>query len=83
MILISSRPIKMRTLIDIPEKQIATLSHLCQEQGLSRTELIRRAITAYINQQKNADVNAFGLWKQETKKLKEGLQYQQELRDEW
>lgn len=73
----------MRTLIDIPEKQIATLSRLCREQGLSRTELIRRAITTYINQQKNTDINAFGLWKQGTKKQKDGLQYQQELRDEW
>ncbi|MDX2503438.1 MAG: ribbon-helix-helix domain-containing protein [Gammaproteobacteria bacterium] len=73
----------MRTLIDIPDKQVTELSLLCQEQGLSRAELIRRAITAYINQQKKTEINAFGLWKQEVQEPKDGLQYQQELRNEW
>ncbi|MCU7834419.1 MAG: ribbon-helix-helix domain-containing protein [gamma proteobacterium symbiont of Taylorina sp.] len=73
----------MRTLVDIPEQQISELSLLCREQKLSRAELIRRAITAYIGQQNKKESNAFGLWKKENQQTKDGLQYQQELRHEW
>ena len=73
----------MRTLIDIPEQQIKELSNLCQTQGLSRAEAIRRAITAYISHHKKKDTDAFGLWKQKNQPTEEGLQYQQKLRDEW
>lgn len=73
----------MRTLIDIPEQQIKELKNLCQAQGLSRAEIIRRAITVYISQHQKKDSDAFGLWKQKNQTTEDGLQYQKKLRDEW
>jgi metal-responsive CopG/Arc/MetJ family transcriptional regulator len=73
----------MRTLIDIPEQQIADLSILCQEQGVSRAELIRRAINSYLIKYKPKEANSFGLWKKENEHIEDGLDYQQKLRNEW
>lgn len=73
----------MRTLVDIPEQQITDLSVLCQNQGVSRAELIRRAISSYLLQHKPEEVDSFGLWKAENKTSEDGLKYQQKLRNEW
>ena len=73
----------MRTLVDIPEQQITDLSLLCKTQGLSRAELIRRAISSYLMQYKPEEVNSFGLWKAENKQTEDGLIYQEKLRNEW
>ena len=73
----------MRTLIDIPDLQIEELKTLCQAQGLSRAELIRRAIAVYIRQHQQKEVDGFGLWKQNGQHTEDGLQYQKKLRDEW
>ncbi len=73
----------MKTLIDIPEQQINELKNLCQSQGLSRAEIIRRAISVYIEQHKSQDADAFGLWKHKNPQTDDGLQYQKSLRDEW
>jgi hypothetical protein len=70
----------MRTLIDIPDKQIDALTMLCTTKKISRAELIRQAITAYVESNKPATVDAFGLWKD--KKI-DGLAYQEEARSEW
>ena len=35
----------MRTLVDIPERQITALANICANQRLSRAEAIRQAIT--------------------------------------
>lgn len=73
----------MRTLVDIPEQLITDLSLLCQDKGLSRAEIIRRAISDYLKQHQPKQVNSFGLWKTENAQITEGLAYQKKLRDEW
>ncbi len=73
----------MRTLIDLPEQQITDLKKLCETRGLSRAEIIRRAINSYLLQHKPKQVNSFGLWKSENKQTEDGLEYQQKMRNEW
>ncbi len=73
----------MRTLVDIPERQIMDLSLLCQTEGVSRAEIIRRAINSYLTQHKPKEINSFGLWKNENKISEDGLEYQKKLRNEW
>ena len=73
----------MRTLIDIPEQQIEELRSLCQRDGISRAELIRRAIAEYISQYRAKGNDAFGLWQQTGQEIEDGLEYQQQMRNEW
>ncbi|MDR3480398.1 MAG: ribbon-helix-helix domain-containing protein [Burkholderiaceae bacterium] len=70
----------MRTLIDIPDRQIEDLAMLCDAKQVSRAEIIRQAISAYIEQNKPSTVDAFGIWK--SKKV-DGLAYQEKMRAEW
>jgi hypothetical protein len=71
----------MRTLIDIPERQINALSAICMTKKLSRAEAVRQAIAAYIASHKSSADQAFGLWKGH--KRKDGLAYQKKVRSEW
>lgn len=70
----------MRFLADIPDADVEWLDALANEQGLSRAELVRRAVAAY-----RADVsgdavdNAFGIWKARDD-IGDGLKYQRRLR---
>ena len=70
----------MKTLVDIPEKQIHSLAELCDKYNISRAEAIRRAIDLFIKNNKTRPVDAFGAWKN---KSDDGLSYQEKLRDEW
>ena len=70
----------MRTLVDIPERQITALTSICANQGLSRAEAIRQAIALYIEENKSASDDAFGLW---SKEPRDGLSYQEQARSEW
>lgn len=70
----------MRTLIDIPDRQIKDLAIICEEQKLSRSEVIRQAIAVYIEKNKPVEVDVFGLWKD---KNVDGLVYQEQVRSEW
>lgn len=70
----------MRTLIDIPDEQINSLAVIAEAQKTSRSELVRRAIAAYIEQLKPTTVDAFGLWRNQKE---DGLTYQERLRSEW
>ena len=70
----------MRTLVDIPERQITELANICANQRLSRAEAIRQAITLYIEQNKPARDDAFGLWGKEPR---DGMTYQEQVRSEW
>lgn len=70
----------MRTLVDIPEQQIADLAALCESKGLSRAEIIRQAVAAYIARNKPRSDEAFGLWGE---RKVDGLAYQKKLRSEW
>lgn len=71
----------MRTLVDIPDKDLKTLTHLSKVRRVSRSELVRTAVSRYLAAQ-GPDVltDAFGLW---AKHAEDGLAYQQRMRDEW
>lgn len=70
----------MRTLIDIPDRQIDDLTAICKSENVSRAELIRQAISAYLEQKKPGIDEAFGLWKQNKV---DGLTYQEQARFAW
>ncbi|PNU18574.1 CopG family transcriptional regulator [Geothermobacter hydrogeniphilus] len=71
----------MRTIVDLPEPQIARLREMSDRQGLSRAELVRRAVAEYLaRHQGEGCEEAFGLWK---KRSTDALNYQDQLREEW
>ena len=71
----------MRTIVELPEQQIEALKSLSDKEGLSRAELMRRAVAEYLRLHHHEnDELAFGLWK---KRDEDGLDYQQQLRKEW
>jgi Zn-dependent peptidase ImmA (M78 family) len=74
----------MKTLIDIPDRQIHSLSDLCEKFSISRAEAIRRAIDLFVQNNEQSTVDVFGAWKDKGENEGEdGLTYQQQLRDEW
>lgn len=71
-----------RTLVGFSDRDIQALDALSEAKRVSRAELIRQAVTQYLEKFK-ADApsaDAFGLWAD--KKI-DGLAYQQRLREEW
>jgi metal-responsive CopG/Arc/MetJ family transcriptional regulator len=70
----------MRTLVDIPDRQIEDLAVICESRHISRAELIRQAIAVYIEQNKPSAADAFGIWKNTNV---DGLAYQEKMRSEW
>jgi hypothetical protein len=72
--------VKMRALVDIPDRQIDDLTVICETKKLSRAEAIRQAIAYYIERNKPGAVDAFGLWK--NRKV-DGMAYQEQVRSEW
>jgi metal-responsive CopG/Arc/MetJ family transcriptional regulator len=71
----------MRTLIDLPEAQVAALDHLSKTEKKSRAALIRQAIADYLAKRNTArQEDAFGLWG--NRKI-DGLEYQRRMRREW
>ena len=71
----------MRTIVELPDQQIEALKAISEREGLSRAELIRRAVAEYLaHHQRETDEAAFGLWK---KHDRDGLKYQQQMREEW
>lgn len=70
----------MRTIVDIPDKQLETLTAISRRKGLSRASAIRQAITDYLGANDPGPDEAFGLWGE---KKVDGLEYQRRLRTEW
>ena len=71
----------MRTLVDIPDRQIEELEVICKKNDLSRAEVVRRAIAAFIERNRASSTDqAFGLW---SKNAEDGLDYQTRMRSEW
>jgi metal-responsive CopG/Arc/MetJ family transcriptional regulator len=71
----------MRTLVDIPDQQIQDLAAVARHNKLSRAEIIRRAIAAYLAENKpKPKLHGFGLWKD---RAIDGVEYQQKMRAEW
>jgi len=84
----------MRVLVDIPDDQLSDLRVICAARKLSRAEVVRQAIAAYIVQNRPSREAAFGLWKGRAISLpddagspelmpEDGLAYQERLRSEW
>ena len=71
-----------RALAGLPEQDLRELDNLAEMQHTSRAELIRQAVTMYLDQVRPAKTvdDAFGLWK--NWKI-DGLDYQKALRAEW
>lgn len=73
----------MKTLIDIPDDQIAELAKIAKREKVSRAALVREAITELLNakRQKTQDAiaAAFGI----RPDMEDGLAYQERLRSEW
>jgi len=70
----------MRTLVDIPDRQIEELIRISKAEKVSRAEIIRQAVAAFIGMKKPDTVEAFGLWKEHEV---DGLAYQEQQRSEW
>jgi hypothetical protein len=71
----------MRTLVDIPEEDIGLLTKLSKASAVSRAELVRRAISEYLEAHRRAEkTEAFGLW---AGRGEDGLVFQERMRGEW
>jgi predicted transcriptional regulator len=72
----------MRTIIDLPDSQLAALRELEQRKKVSRAELIRQAVAQYVVRHAGAET-AFGAWKTPKRRPADGLAVQKKLRSEW
>ncbi|MGH8675867.1 MAG: CopG family transcriptional regulator [Burkholderiales bacterium] len=72
----------MRTIIDLPERQVDALERISRSRKLSRAELIRQAVERYLQEHLPARDEAFGLWKRAGLRV-DGLALQRRLRREW
>ncbi|MEO8103442.1 MAG: CopG family transcriptional regulator [Betaproteobacteria bacterium] len=72
----------MRTIIDLPESQLAALRELEQRKKVSRAELIRQAVAQYVVRHADSG-SAFGAWKKPKRRAVDGLALQTKLRAEW
>lgn len=71
----------MRTIVDIPEEQLAALARLCEQQKISRAEAVRRAVDRLLQDSvpKQREVG-FGIWKY---KRIDSRNFVEKLRSEW
>lgn len=71
----------MRTIVDLPDEQLAALAAVCEREGISRAEAVRRAVAEFTGQSlAGRDTSAFGLWK---RRRRPALAYERRLRSEW
>jgi Arc/MetJ-type ribon-helix-helix transcriptional regulator len=75
----------MRTIVDLTEEQIEQLRALCEREGISRAEAIRRGVdllvaerTDRLERRRKALEAAAGSWQGG-----DGLEYQLAIRREW
>ena len=77
-----------RTLVGFADQDLLTLDEISAAQHVSRAQVIRQAVSNYLEQFKSANAtdadkatdDAFGLWR--AKKM-DGLAFQNKLREEW
>ena len=72
----------MRTIIELPDSQLAALRELEQRKEVSRAELIRQAVAQYLVRHADTET-AFGAWKAPRRRPADGLAAQKKLRAEW
>ncbi len=70
----------MRTIVDIPDKDLEKLSDMCRREGVSRAEIVRRAVRQYVEKHSSRGADAFGLWKD---RRVDAIEYLRKLRKEW
>lgn len=70
-----------RILIDLPDTHVAALGVIAAAEKVSRAEVIRKAIAAYVLQNKPSTESAFGIWKDRNDE--DGVAYQERVRGEW
>lgn len=70
----------MQTTVDIPEEQVSRLDKLSQSRRIPRDELVRTAISTYLQAQASALDESFGAW---AGSQGDGLDYQKRMRNEW
>jgi len=71
----------MRTIIDLPEDQIRSLRLLCQRDGISRAEAIRRALAGMLaSHDLGSRADVFGAW---SGKKRDSRKMVRALRAEW
>ena len=71
----------MRTIVDLPDHQLAFLAEVCRRDGISRTEAVRRAVAAYAREHSpTTEDDVFGLWRG---RPEDGLAFEDRVREEW
>lgn len=71
----------MRTTIELPDEHLQLLGEICRREGVSRAEVVRRAVADYLEARQQQDQDgAFGIWRDRNA---EGLAYERQLRREW
>ncbi len=71
----------MRTIVDLPDEQVAALTELCRAQGISRAEAMRRALAEMLaGERTSGRESVFGAWK--GRKL-DSAKFVRSLREEW
>jgi hypothetical protein len=73
----------MRTIVNLPQKQVEALDRYGEKHGISRAEVVRQAVAAYLplvgKKGRFRDHPAFGSWKKKT----DSVGYVRKLRSEW
>ena len=72
----------MRTIIDLPDRQLEQLERISRSRKLSRAELIRQAVDRYLQEHLPGREEAFGVWKRKGPR-EDGVAFQRRLRKEW
>lgn len=73
----------MRTLIDIPDEDIASLDHLAQRHNRSRAAEVREAVRAYIRGRSGQGwiARGAGYWKDRSD-IGDAVEYQRAIRED-
>ena len=72
----------MRTIIDLPDRQVDALDRISRSRKISRAALIRQAVDRYLQEHLPARDEAFGLWKRKGPRV-DGVAFQRRLRSDW
>ena len=71
----------MRMTIELSEEQGRRLADVCRREGVSRAEVIRRAVADYLDARHEGDrKGAFGIWRD---RHVDGLRFERRFRREW
>ena len=80
----------MRTIVDLPEDTVQALDKIGKDCSVSRAELVRRAVSEYLENEKKKKTgemvdDVFGLLKDCPDAFDglDGLEYQRKIRSEW